>query len=378
MTQREMIGFDCIQEIKTVLSDFSPRTVFLVVDKTSYEISGARKKLEPLLRNYRIERCEDCSPNPKIEDVEKGIERFKRAEPDVTIAVGGGSVIDTAKLIDFFGSNNFNPRAYLEKGETVDREGKPLIALPTTSGTGSESTHFAVVYLGRTKYSVAHERILPDVAIVDPWLTTSLPPYTSAASGMDALSQAVESYWSIHASRESRTFARRALERILPNIRAAVNEPTPQARLAMAEGAHLAGKAINLTKTTAPHAISYPITSHFGVAHGHAVALSLSSILEFNGDVREDDVLDAKGRLHVQKTMQELSVLFEARTIAETRKVMDELMRDIGLETRLGRLGLRKEDIETIVANGFNPDRVKNNPRRLTKEALREILSSIY
>ncbi len=112
------------------------------------------------------------------------------------------------------------------------------------------------------------------MAIVDPALTRSLPPLVAAASGMDALSQAIESYWCVNSTDESKDFAREAIGRIVPHIREAVHAASDEPRLAVAQGAHLSGKAINITRTTAPHALSYALTSRFGVPHGQAVSLT--------------------------------------------------------------------------------------------------------
>src|SRR5207248_4789041 len=125
------------------------------------------------------------------------------------------------------------------------------------------------------KYSVCHEFLLPDIAIVDPILTHKMSPRLTAITGMDALSQAIESYWSIHSTEESKGYAREAIRIIVDQLPKAVNEPTNDSRLAMARASHLAGKAINVTRTTAPHALSYALTSRFGVPHGQAVSLTL-------------------------------------------------------------------------------------------------------
>jgi len=376
--QQEWIGHSSVRRLRTVLSELSPRRVFLVSGKHSYEASGAKDKLGWLPSLYEVVEFSDFVSNPEVEDVRRGTAAFRRGQADCVVAVGGGSVIDMAKLVGYFACSDLDPLALPQQEAEPPGAGQPLIAVPTTSGSGSEATHFAVLYHGKEKLSIAHETILPNVAIVDPDLSMSLPAYTTAASGMDALAQAIESYWSIHSTTESKAYARQAIELILPNLGAAVQNPTPEARLAMAKAAHLAGKAINITKTTAPHAVSYPMTSYFDVAHGHAVALTLPSMLEYNAAVAPEDVLDPRGASYVRKVVMEVARQLGGKDIASARRRLEGLMGQIGLERRLSALGMQsEEDVELIVRHGFNPGRVRSNPRFLTEESLRKILYSI-
>ncbi len=361
------------------MSKLTARKILLVTGKDSYHICGAEDHLNRILADYETDRFSDFSNNPKIEDVIKGIEVFKQSRCDVIIAVGGGSIVDMAKLINFFACNNIEPSDYVSLSTQRCQKGKPLIAIPTTAGTGSEATQFAVLYINRKKFSVDDKLILPDVAIVDPNLTMSLPRYVTATTGMDALSQAIESYWSINSNGESKALAQRAIELIMSNIVAAANRPTASARLAMAEATNLAGKAINITRTTACHSISYPLTSYFGIPHGHAVGLSLPSMLEYISGVCSSDVVDIRGCEYVRKTTDEIAAMLGAKDVPEAAEKIQNLMETIGLQTKLSPLGIKSQkDIEIIIDNGFNPDRVKNNPRKLTREALQEIINSIH
>lgn len=379
MKQQEYIGIGSINRLCSILSTFSAKRIFLVTGKKSFASSGAESFFNKHLGDYEVYRFCDFSSNPKVEDVKKGIELFCQVQLDIVIAVGGGSVIDIAKLVNFFAANGLEPVEYLHSAKTNIKKPKPLIAIPTTAGSGSEATSFAVLYIDKEKFSIDNEFIQPDVAIVDPALTMSLPKYVTAITGMDALSQAIESYWSINSNDGSKKYAKDAIELIKDNLVIAVNEASSSARLAMATAANLAGKAINITRTTAPHAISYPLTSYFGIPHGQAVGVTLSSLLIFNANVTEGDVLDKRGAGYVKETIGEICRLLNADGVAEAGRNIDSLIMQTGLQSRLSNLGLRtKKDIEIIVANGYAPDRVKNNPRILTQQVLREILEQIY
>ena len=366
MSQLEKLGPDALDELPAVLRRYGASRPLLVTGGASFEASGAAALLAPILESLEVTRFHDFDPNPELEDALRGVERLRESGADLLIAVGGGSVIDMAKLI------RFGSIVPLDGGAAPPERlsgAPPLIALPTTSGSGSQATHFAVMYVGHKKTSVAHPELLPQVAIVDPRLTASQSPYLTACAGMDALAQAVESYWSIHATPQSRALAARALQRVVPSLVAAVREPAPGNREAMAIGAHLAGQAINLTKTTACHAVSYPLTSFFAIPHGHAVALTLPAMLRFNGGIADDQVLEA---------LAELARLLGGDDLEQAARRLERMMDEAGLERRLAALGLERADLERVLDNAFDPARVVNNPRKLTREALAEILAGIF
>ena len=163
----------------------------------------------------------------------------------------------------------------------ISSPGKKLIAIPTTSGSGSEATHFAVVYVGGEKFSVAHPiYMLPNVVVLNPSLTYSMDSYQTALSGVDAFAQAMESYWSVNSTEESKKYSIEALELIIEHLPLAVNY-NDNSRDIMLHAANLAGKAINIAKTSGAHAISYVLTSKFNIPHGQAVALTLPAWYDF-------------------------------------------------------------------------------------------------
>lgn len=374
----EFFGIGSVLQLQKIFEKEKPGKVFLVFGKGAYEKSGARAALSPMLKEFEVLEFSDFEENPKIEDIRNGIEQFRSFKPDLVLACGGGSALDMGKSINVLAVQEGDPLDFVLKKKELTYPPKPLVAIPTTAGTGAEATHFAVVYAGKTKYSLTHPFILPAYSIVDPQFTFSLPAKITASTGMDALAQAIESFWSNKSTEESKAYAKEAISLIMPSLVIAVSAPTPEAREAMAKGAHLAGKAINISFTTACHAISYPFTSHFGVPHGHAVALTLPSMILFNSEVDEASVSDSRGLIYVQSTMQELLELLGAENGKEGKEKIEKLMEDIHLEKKISSLGVRtKQDLELIIENGFNPERVKNNPRVLAAENLRVILENI-
>ena len=379
MKQKEYIGHASLASLPLVLEEWSVKNIFLVSDKDSFGPCGAQTQLDTLLQGYAVQQFCDFTPAPhNIEGLYRGIELFNKSQSDAVVAVGGGSVMDMAKMIKFFASNQLDPKQYVIEKNFDLGKGAPLVAIPTTSGSGSQATHFAVLFVDATKYSIAHDFILPDVAIVDPALTMSVPPRLTAVTGMDALSQAIESYWCINSNDLSKEYASEAIKLIMPNLVLAVNSPTESSRLAMAKAAHLAGKAINITKTTAAHAISYALTAHYGIPHGHSVALTLPWMVVYNSQVDENSCLDSRGFDYVRSTIDEIVQLLGVSDARQAKEVIEKLMADVGLETSLQSLGINSQErVEEIVVGDFNPERAKNNPRLLTNDVLSRIVVDI-
>ncbi|MCL2226731.1 MAG: phosphonoacetaldehyde reductase [Oscillospiraceae bacterium] len=208
------------------------------------------------------------SSNPDYASVVEGIKTYESSACELVVSIGGGSAIDTAKCIAIHECGADGELIMLKHAKCLH------LAIPTTAGSGSEATCFAVIYKGGEKQSVEHGELLPDYVVLDPGFLATLPEYQKKSTMLDALCQAVESLWAKGATEESRQYARDAMEIILDNAYpylAGENEAMRQMLLA----SHLAGKAINISKTTAAHAMSYKLTSMFGIAHGHAVALCL-------------------------------------------------------------------------------------------------------
>lgn len=378
MAQQEYFGVGSLINLRDILLKVKPNKIFLVTGKNSYKSSGAKEKLEPILTNYQLIHFLEFSTNPKLEDVKKGIKLYKKENCDFIIAVGGGSTIDIAKCINVLAAQQSSPEDYICKNKEINNKGYPLVAIPTTAGTGSEATHFAVVYIDKLKYSLADEKVLPNYVIIDSSLTFNLPKKITAVTGMDAFGQAIEAYWSVFSTEEAKEYAREAMKLILANIEVVVNNPTSKARIAMTKAANLSGKAINISKTTACHAISYPITSYFNVPHGHAVALTLGEMMIYNNNITYEDCLDHRGVEYVKKVMRDLCSVFGVNSIEEAKEKIKNLMRTNHLETNLRQLNIyTSKDINIIIQNCFNSERFKNNPRKLTEESLKEILMNL-
>ncbi|NVM36399.1 MAG: phosphonoacetaldehyde reductase [Candidatus Lokiarchaeota archaeon] len=375
----EYLGYNSINKLSEILEKHSFHKIFLITGKGSFEKTSIKKVILEILKDYDFFQFNDFSPNPKINDIKKGLELFKKQKFDVILSVGGGSVIDMGKCISILSANYGSPEDFVLKKKKINNKGVPLIRIPTTAGSGSEATHFAVVYIDKSKYSLGDSDYMqPEYVIVDPQFSNNLPKNLTAISGLDAFTQAIESYWNINSTNESKNYARKAIELIMKNILKVVYNPSSESRNNMALAANLSGKAINITKTTTCHAISYPITSYFNVPHGHAVALTLPSMIVFNSNVNKEDVKDSRGVDYVKQIMKELISIIGVSNFTKAKEKVKNLIKNVGLETNLGKLGIKtQDDIEIVIKNGFNPERVKNNPRLLTETQLRSILEGL-
>jgi len=282
-------------------------------------------------------RFSGFTSNPVYEDVRAGVRLLRRNKCDFIVAIGGGSSIDTAKGIKYY--------------YHVDI---PVLAVPTTSGTGSEATHFAAIYKNGEKYSIADQRLLPDYVILQPGPLKSLPVYQKKCTMLDALCQAIESWWSKKATPESIGYSQKAISLILDNMESYLNNEK-EGNNNMLAAANLAGRAINITTTTAPHAMCYKLSSLYGLPHGHAVALCLPKVWRHMGGF--GDIAKA---LNKKDTGDAVSFL-------------EDLL--VGLEiTPPKNADARHLDILT---NSVNAQRLRNNPMRLDKNIIRNLYREI-
>jgi alcohol dehydrogenase len=363
-----------LHELGPILQTLNRRRVFFVVDEVAVASSGMEELLRLSFQGSDLSRFVGFEPNPKLLDIERGIKQFNGFSSDLVVAFGGGTAIDLGKLIGLL-ARQPNPARNVVTGESmIEFDATPMIAIPTTAGTGSEATHFAVVYVDGRKYSVVHPSLIPNYAIVDPQLTFSLPPAVTAATGLDAFCQSIESMWAVGATDDSIVFAREAILYAWKYLAQAVLSPTPESRLGMCKASHLAGKAINISKTTAPHALSYAITSEFKIPHGMAVAMTLSAMMEFNALVTHSDCVDPRGPEHVRKRILQIVELLGAPSIEEACLRINKFIESLGCPSCVTQAGISDEASLQRIVDSVNAVRMSNNPRRATKQSLLELL----
>lgn len=357
-----------IDKLSDILHEVGCRKLFLVID-SSYSFLNIKDAIEALPVKEKV-KFSDFTPNPLYEHVCNGIELLKSSNCDTILAVGGGSAIDVAKCIKL---------AVLAKEGTAviipplvnthvacDGEKIPFIAIPTTAGTGSESTHNAVMYYEGSKQTVTNDGVLPDYAVLEPSVLKTLPLYQKKCTMMDALCQGIESWWSVNSTEESYEYSRKTIELIMANWRKYIFENDDEAAKQIMLAANYGGRAINITATTAAHAMSYKITSIYGLPHGHAVAVCLPEIWEYMlGNM--DKCIDSRGQLYLADIFIQIAQAMGCDSPQLAISVFREMMKDMELKNPVAS---NREEDSNVLTTSVNPVRLKNNPVKLSEEAI--------
>lgn len=307
------------------------------------------------------------SPNPDIRECDDCIRLIHENHCDFIVALGGGSVLDCAKAAAAFSSGNHPTGAYLDGTLPVPAHGLPLIAIPTTAGTGSEVSRVTVLsdHAKCKKAPLFSPAFYPVCAIIDPELTRTLPKAVTACTGMDVLCHAIEAYWSIHHQPICDALAIHAARLVMHHLETACENPRDMhAREKMAEASVTAGLAFARPGTTAAHACSYPLTSILGIPHGEACGLTIDHFMRINAKA------DTDGRL---------ALLAEATGFSDIANLADaiaELKYRTGLKTDLSACNLSDSQIETLVAASRQAP-LYNNPVPITDDMLRTLYRSL-
>lgn len=314
-----------------------------------------------------VVKFSEFRPNPQYESVVDGVKVFLKNDCDSIVAVGGGSAMDVAKCIRLYA--NMNPQKnYLE--QSVAPQDIPLLAVPTTAGSGSEATRYAVIYYKGEKQSITHENCIPSAVLLDPSALCHLPEYQRKCTMLDALCHALESYWSIKSTDESKEYSRAALGMILEHMELYLDNDEA-GNAAMLEAAHLAGQAINIAQTTAGHAMCYKLTSLYGIAHGHAAALCVAQLWPYML-THTEKCSDARGKEY----MEEMFAGLGRDMGCESAEQGTERFRVFLDSLCLPRVLVKEEDI-TMLVSSVNPVRRKNNPVWLDEETLADLYRGI-
>ena len=327
-------------------------------------------KIYPYLKDLNIQTVSftDFKPNPDYESVVKGVKLFKSEGCDCLMAIGGGSCIDVAKCIKLFAVLD-ESKGFLE--QPLIASNIPFIVMPTTAGSGSEATRYAVIYLNGEKQSITHESCIPSAVLLDPSVLTTLPDYQKKSGMLDALCHGIESFWSVNSNDESKEYSKKAIRLVIENYRVYLSG-SEAASEKMLEAANIAGKAINITQTTAGHAMCYKLTTLYGIAHGHAAAICLSKLLGFTAK-HTYKCIDSRGQEHLEKTLAEIAEAMDCKTIGQAAErftaLLDELKPDAPTVKNTSDFDLLKKSV--------NPVRLKNNPIALTEDDIDSIYHEI-
>ena len=311
----------------------------------------------------RIIRFQDIQPNPLYENVQEGVMRFRKERCDAIVAVGGGSAIDVAKCIKLYANypgDGANGRWLMEDHAPNDI---PFLAMPTTAGTGSEATQFAVIYFDNKKQSISSKSIIPDTVLMDPDSLKTLPLYQKKSTMMDALCHGIESFWSVNSTEESKSFSRAAIRGVIDNMEGYLSN-TEEGRLGMLRAANTAGQAINITQTTAGHAMCYKITSLFRCAHGHAAILCDRVLFPWMVE-NTDRCIDPRGEDYLKGTLKEIALAMGYNDTMEAAQQLKVCFEQLDLSVPVAT-----EDQFKELRVSVNPVRLQNHPIALDEEII--------
>jgi alcohol dehydrogenase class IV len=318
-----------------------------------------------------VDIFDQVQPEPPIENFELCLAAAREGGYDLFVGLGGGSSMDMCKAAAVLMTNAGDIRQYLGVN-LVQKPGLPKIAIPTTAGTGSEVTHIAIVTdsARQLKIGVVSPYLIPDVAIVDPEMSLGCPPPVTAATGMDALTHAIEGYTSLLANPLSDACALQAMTLIARSLRTAVHQgQNVEARSDMALGALLAGLAFANASVTATHALAFALGGQFNVPHGVANAMMLPYVMEFN--CLANPARFAQVARQLGECLEGLSLRQAALQVAAHTRT---LAGDVGISLRLGDYGIPAAAIPSLAEGAISVTRIiGNNPRRITKEDIEDI-----
>jgi alcohol dehydrogenase len=349
----------------------------IVLDRTLAE-TGLREKIDAILAKAGI-GCtiyDKTEPEPPLELADEGTKLALKKKSDGVIGIGGGSAMDLAKAIAVLAANKGKAGDYLGLNK-VPGPGLPKIMVPTTAGTGSEVT-FTAVFIRKKlkkKEGMNSPYLYPELALLDPELTLSLPPHPTAATGIDALCHAIESYTSVNASPMSEMISLEAIRLISDNLRTAVHDGTNiEAREAMLLGSLYAGLGLANAGVTAVHSLSYPLGGKYGVSHGLANTIMLPRVMAFNlpGALEKFvDIAEVMGEIVDEMPLREAAYL--------AVEAVEALIEDCGIMTTLEELEIPESDFPELAKVAMTVARpLANNPCKMTLEEMVELYQEAY
>lgn len=376
MPQMSLMGPDAIKELGAELNARNFNKALIVTDKVLVDI----KLVDNLTRELDTHQIDfvifdDVKPNPTEKNIEDGLALLQEQGCDFVISFGGGSPHDCAKGIALVATNGGQIRDYSKGVHLSTKPQLPLVTVNTTAGTAAEMTVFAIVTNeeGETKYPVVDKNLLPIIAVNDTELMVAMPKSLTAATGMDALTHAVEAYVSSIASPITDAAATKAIELIAENLEAAVIDGEDrEARDAMQYAEYLAGMAFSNASLGYVHAMAHQLGGVYDLVHGLSNAILLPVVSRFNAVTKADRFADVAKAMGVDTTGMSNSEAAEAGIIA-----IEKLSAAVGTAQKLADLGVKEERLEFMAINALNDPCSLTNPRKATTEEIIEIFKKV-
>ncbi len=371
-----LVGDGIAVRMGDYLDKLDARKVFIVTDKQIINLG----LIDPMLRSLRRRNIsyqifDEVLPDPTDEVVRKGVDVLRGCSCDSVLTFGGGSVIDAGKAMAVFCANP------MVEGQAVTNASKlkpriTLVAVPTTAGTGSEVTDITVITDARTHIKIPHQHqyFIPDMAVIDPTLTLGIPPAITAATGIDVLTHAVESYLARGVCTLGQALSYSAIQLVAAYLPLAVGNGKDQyARRKMAEASYMAGMSFSNAGLGVCHAIAHQIGARYKVPHGVANALILPEVMHFNMLVRQDSLKEIARAFNLR-----IEHLDGRAAALRAIEAVRDLTASIGLPTRLQQIGAIPDDFPTLANQALEDPTLQTNPRVVGHKDILDILQRSY
>ena len=369
----ELTNQNNLKKISKILSYKRYKKILIVSGAKSFSSSGSDKVINKLISQKPKLLFLKKRKFPDYFELKKLIKTINKFRPQIIFSCGGGAVIDLSKIANSLAFEK-NIKKKIKSNSYKLKNFCDLFAVPTTAGSGAEVTTNAVIYLNKIKYSVEGELIKPKyMALIPQLVINNNRRDILNSSSFDVFAQAVESMFSKKSTTKSLNYSKKSILLFLKNYKNFIRFKNLQNGYKMSLSAYYEGKAISISKTIAPHAMSYPFTSHFNINHGHAVSLTFDSILEHN----YKNIKHSTSEYNMYKRYITLFKLLNVRNIVGLKKKILSIKKDLSLETKLKKINKNIPKNLHIILNNINSHRLKNNPVKITKKNLNNILKKI-
>ena len=359
------------EDIKKFINDKSFKKIFILCGKKSFITSGAEDLFKKVITDKEIKLFYKKSELPILEELIEIINNIKNFKPDLILAVGGGAVIDYAKIANVVDVREDLADLIVNYSYPFKKKYTKLTVIPTTAGSGAEVTSNAVIYVDGIKHSFESELLIPDNFFLIPEFLISAPNKIKASAGFDAIAQALESLLSKKSNTKSVDYASKSLSVSVNSFLPFINNPNMKNATEMSIASNLAGKAISISKTTAPHAASYPFTSLFNISHGHAVSLFFEKFFKFN----YDNLDKSETSFNLKKRFDLIFNLFDVPNIDSFNSKISLIKKQAHLEDDLTRLNIDIKQSSENIIKGINLLRLGNNPVKIDGKDIYNIIS---
>jgi len=361
-----------IKDIEILINNEKFKKIFILCGQNSFHKSGAKNFFKDISNGKIVNIFYKKSEIPILEELIEITNKVKKFEPDLILAIGGGAVIDYAKIANIVEIRPDLAQLITSYSYPYKEKFTRLATVPTTAGSGAEVTSNAVIYVDGVKHSFESELLIPDDFFLIPELILSAPNKIKASAGFDAIAQALESLVSKKSNDQSVDYALNSLKYSIKNFTSFVNEPNLENASEMSIAANLAGKAISISKTTVPHATSYPFTSLFNISHGHAVSLFFEKFFTFNFE----NLHNSETTFDLKKRFDLIFELFNVKNITDFGSKISLLKKQVKLEDNLDKLNIDITKNADKILNGINLLRLGNNPIKIDGRDIYKIMSN--